>query len=98
MLMDGYIILNSIALEMYLSPYRHSDFTYSNRNKYVNALLFELSGIDLFLIKNNLYLPKISKIFDKKYRHKGFEFTNTLQEKLIILVITYTIKNFISYC
>ncbi|WMT53829.1 hypothetical protein [Ferroplasma acidiphilum] len=66
MSVDGYLILNSIALEMYLLLYRYSDFIYPYRSKYIDTLLLELSGVDLFLIKNNLYLPKISKNIDKK--------------------------------
>ncbi|ARD84885.1 transposase IS4 family [Ferroplasma acidiphilum] len=66
MSVDGYLILNSIALEMYLLLYRYSDFIYPYRSKYIDTLLLELSGVDLFLIKNKLYLPKITKNIDKK--------------------------------
>ena len=66
MSVDGYLILNSIALEMYLLLYRYSDFIYPYRSKYIDTLLLELSGVDLFLIKNHLYLPKITKNIDKK--------------------------------
>ncbi len=69
MLIDGYLMLNSIALEMYLSLYRCSNFIHPHRSKYINSLLLELSGIDIFLIKNNVYLPGISRNIDKELNY-----------------------------
>jgi hypothetical protein len=84
MSVDGYLILNSIALEMYLVLYRYSDFIYPYRSKYIDTLLLELSGVDMFLIKNHLYLPKINKNIHKKINSINKEINITDFEALIL--------------
>ncbi|KPV46897.1 hypothetical protein SE19_03445 [Acidiplasma aeolicum] len=56
---DGYVIINTIALNFYLSFFRHSTFIHPGRMSYIESLLLELSSVNAFIIKDDIYISKI---------------------------------------
>ena len=59
--LDGYILLNMITLKLYLSLYRNTSLTGPGRHKLMDSIMIELSTFNVYLIKGELYMPKINK-------------------------------------
>ncbi|EQB73620.1 MAG: hypothetical protein AMDU4_FER2C00055G0008 [Ferroplasma sp. Type II] len=59
--LDGYILFNVITMKMYLSLYRNTVIPNPGRHKLVDSLMIELSMINMYLIRGQLYLPRVSK-------------------------------------
>ncbi|WP_337860930.1 hypothetical protein [Ferroplasma sp.] len=59
--LEGYILLNVITLKLYLSLYRNTIIPNPGRHKLIDTLMIELSRINMYLVKGDLYLPKINK-------------------------------------
>lgn len=59
--LDGYILLNIITMKLYLSLYRNTSIPGPGRHKLVDSLMIELSTVNMYLLKGELYMPKISK-------------------------------------
>ncbi len=57
---EGYILLNSLALKFYLSLFKYHDYLVKGRMKMMENFLLELSTINIFMIKNKIYMSKIN--------------------------------------
>ncbi len=58
---EGYILLNSLSLKFYLSLFKHHNYLVKGRMKMMENFLLELSTVNIFLIKNEIYMTKINK-------------------------------------
>ena len=59
--LDGYILFNVVTMKMYLSLYRNTMIPNPGRHKLVDSLMIELSMINMYLIRGQLYFPRVSK-------------------------------------
>jgi hypothetical protein len=59
--LDGYVLFNIIAMKFYMSLYRNTIIPNPGRHKLVDSLMIELSTINMYLVKGELYLPRIGK-------------------------------------
>ncbi len=59
--LDGYILFNIITMKLYLSLFRNTSIPGPGRHRLVDSLMIELSTINMYLLKGDLYMPKISK-------------------------------------
>ncbi|MGE9811153.1 hypothetical protein ACLIKE_07395, partial [Ferroplasma acidiphilum] len=50
-----------IAMKFYMSLYRNTIIPNPGRHKLVDSLMIELSTINMYLVKGELYLPRIGK-------------------------------------
>ncbi len=59
--LDGYILLNMITLKLYISLYRNTSLPGPGRHKLMDSIMIELSTFNVYLIKGELHMPKVSK-------------------------------------
>jgi hypothetical protein len=69
--LDGYILFNIITMKIYLSLYRNTMIPVPGRHKLVDSLMIELSTINMYLVKGELYMPKVSKSIMKDLESVG---------------------------
>ena len=52
-------------MKLYLSLFRNTSIPGPGRHRLVDSLMIELSTINMYLLKGDLYMPKISKYIMK---------------------------------
>ncbi len=59
--LDGYVLFNIITMKFYMALYRNTRIPKPGRHKLVDSLMIELSTINMYLVKGELYLPRVGK-------------------------------------
>jgi hypothetical protein len=59
--LDGYVLFNIIIMKLYLSLYRNTMIPNPGKHKLVDSLMIELSMVNMYMVKGELYLPRLGK-------------------------------------